>query len=98
MIMLIIPWIFILYLVGNIFSGDIGWLLGFVLVVILVPLAVVVNLMTAFLVRGKQFADQFKQARQQAQSKASGQAPKSKTTKSGRVKVKNYANDKTDKS
>lgn len=52
-VLIIIPWLFIGWLLGKAFSGDMGWLLVITLVIILVPLAGVINLITIALVRGR---------------------------------------------
>ena len=52
-VLIIIPWLFIGWLLGKAFSGDMGWLLVVTLVIILVPLAGIINLITIAVVRGR---------------------------------------------
>jgi len=52
-ILLVAPWVFIVWLIGQGFAGEIDGLLTFVLVLILIPIAAVLNLISVVLVRGR---------------------------------------------
>lgn len=53
-ILLIIPWLFLIWFISLGISGSINILLMFLLLFILIPGAVVVNLITVILVQGRQ--------------------------------------------
>ncbi len=53
-LILLVPWIFLLWLIGKGMSGDIDVLLVFVLLFILIPGAVVLNLITLVAFQGHQ--------------------------------------------
>ena len=78
-IVIVIPWIFIGWLIGRGISGEMDGLLVFVLVIILVPIGIFLNLLTIILFKGRQAIKMLKQM-QDAQKK--GQEP---------IKSDNYA-------
>ncbi len=53
-ILLLIPWVFLIWLIGQGISGEMSILLVFVLLFILIPGAIVVNLMTVVAFQGHQ--------------------------------------------
>lgn len=61
-ILLVAPWVFIVWLVARGFSGEIDGLLVFVLLVLLMPLIIFINVLTIVLFKGRQFIKKVQQA------------------------------------
>jgi len=81
-VFLAIPWVGIVWLLVQAFDGNIGWLLTIVLLFILIPAAIIINIITVVAVKGSAF---LKQVRNMQQA-----APKSRKNKSkDRLKVDN---------
>ena len=53
-IILLVPWIFLVWLIGQGISGEVSGLLVFVLLFILIPAAMVLNLVTVITFQGHQ--------------------------------------------
>lgn len=62
--LLIVPWVFLVWLIGQGISGEIGLLLVFVLLFILIPGAVVLNLITAVAFKGHETMQVIRQMQQ----------------------------------
>lgn len=60
-VLLLIPWILLVWLIGQGISGEISILLVFVLLFILIPAAIVVNLLTVVLFQGQQAIQMMRQ-------------------------------------
>ena len=68
-LVMIIPWAFIGWLIVKAFAGELDWLLAVVLVVIMAPIAVVLNIATIIVFNGRAVLKQFKNVQNRAQSK-----------------------------
>ncbi len=70
-ISVILPWLLIGWLVKTSINGDMGWLLLFVLLAILVPLVVMANIVAVVFFKGKAAVRQIRDfaGRQEAKSK-----------------------------
>ena len=53
-LILLVPWVFLVWLIGQGISGEVSILLVFVLLFILIPLAIIINLVTIVLFQGQQ--------------------------------------------
>lgn len=73
------------WLIAQGFNGEISGLLVFVLVIILIPVALVVNIFTLVLVRGSSMIKQLRSVQKQASQKATS------SHRGGRVRVENLA-------
>lgn len=67
---LALPWIFIIWFIAQTLSGDVDGLLAFVLVVILVPLAAMINLVTVIGFRGYEVMKVFRGAQQRGKQQS----------------------------
>lgn len=84
-IFLAIPWFFIIWLISQSFDGAIDGFLTFVLVVILVPVAIIMNLVTVLFSKGTVVMKQMKDMQNMGQKKQTVAA------ESSRQEAVNYA-------
>ena len=58
---LLVPWVFLIWLIGQGISGEISALLVFILLFILIPVAMFLNVVTMVFFQGQQFMKQVRE-------------------------------------
>lgn len=86
--LLIIPWMFLAWLIGQGIQGEINGFLVFILCILLVPALAMINLITTVVVRGGLVIKQMKDMQAHAEQAQSGAAAPKRV---GRKKAQNVA-------
>lgn len=84
-VLLILPWIFIVWLIAQAAGGELNWLLVIVLLVIFIPVAFFLNIITMVLVRGRAFLKELVKSQRSPRTKTSA------GEKEGRKQAQNLA-------